>query len=67
MAGTLNLFSSAGRVANAGSLVTGLGGLGSAKSDPSGDKAVRQMLTQLLQHLGQLPPISPANGLPPKL
>jgi hypothetical protein len=67
VAGTLNLFSSAGRVANAGSLVTGLGGLGSAKSDPSGDKAVRQMLTQLLQHLGQLPPISPANGLPPKL
>ncbi len=67
MAGTLNLFSSAGRVANAGSLVTGLGGLGSAKSDPSGDKAVRQLLTQLLQHLGQLPPISPANGLPPKL
>ncbi|HZI32221.1 MAG TPA: hypothetical protein VFF11_07755, partial [Candidatus Binatia bacterium] len=67
MAGTLNLFSSAGRVANADSLVTGLRGLGSSKSDPSGDKAVRQLLTQLLQQSGQLPPISPANSRPPKL
>ena len=66
-AGTLSLFSTSGGVGNAGSLVTGLGGLGSSKSDPSGDKAVRQLLTQLLQHLGQLPPITPANGLPPTL
>jgi hypothetical protein len=66
-AGALNLVSTAGRAGNAGSLVTGLGGLGSSKNDPSGDKAVRQLLTQLLQHLGQLPPITPANGLPPKL
>jgi hypothetical protein len=65
-AGTLNLFSTAGRVGNAGSLVTGLGGLGSSRSDPSGDRAVRQLLTQLLQHFGQLPPITPAS-LPPKL
>jgi hypothetical protein len=65
-AGALNLVSTAGRAGNAGSLVTGLGGLGSSKSDPSGDKAVRQLLTQLLQHLGQLPPITPAS-LPPKL
>ena len=48
------------RVGNAGSLVTGLAGLGSSKNDPSGDKAVRQLLTQLLQHFGQLPPITPA-------
>jgi hypothetical protein len=67
MAAGLNLFSSSSRVGNAGSLVTGLGGLGSSKSDPSGDKAVRQLLTQLMQHLGQLPPIAPANGLPPRL
>ena len=66
-AGALNLFSTAGRVGNAGSLVTGLGGLGSSKSDPSGDRAVRQLLTQLIQNLGQLPPITPANSLPPKL
>lgn len=64
-AGAFNLVSTSGRVGNAGSLVTGLGGLASSKNDPSGDKAVRQLLTQLLQHLGQLPPIAPA-GLPPK-
>jgi hypothetical protein len=66
-AGTLSLLSHSGGIGNAGSLVTGLAGLGSSKNDPSGDKAVRQLLTQLLQHLGQLPPIAPANGLPPKL
>ena len=54
-AGTLSLFSTAGGIGNAGSLVTGMAGLGSQKSDPTGDKAVRQ----LLQHLGQLPAISP--------
>ena len=66
-AGTAGLLSASSRVGNAGSLVTGLAGLGSAKSDPTGDRAARQLLTQLLQHLGQLPPIAPANGLPTKL
>jgi hypothetical protein len=66
-AGALSLASTAGRIGNAGSLLTGLGGLATAKSDPSGDKAVRQMLTQMVQHLGQLPPITPANGQCPKL
>jgi hypothetical protein len=61
------MVSTAGRVGSAGSLVTGVAGLGSSKSDPSGDKAVSQLLTQLLQNLGQLPPITPANGLPPRL
>jgi hypothetical protein len=61
------MLSTSANIGNAGSLVTGLGQLGSSRSDPSGDRAVRQMLTQLLQHLGQLPPIAPANGLPPKL
>ena len=65
-AGTLSLFSTSGGVGNAGSLVSGLGGLGSSKNDASGDKAVRQLLMQILQHLGQLPPIAPAS-LPPKL
>ena len=36
-------------------------------TDPSGDKTVRRLLTQMLVHSGQLPPITPANGLPPKL
>ncbi len=66
-AGTAGLFSAAAGAGNAGSIVSGLAGLGASKSDPSGDKAVRQLLTQLIQHLGQLPPIAPANGLPPKL
>ena len=67
LAGALSLVSTSGGVGNAGSLVTGLGGLGTSKGDSSGDKAVRQMLTQLLQHLGQLPPVTPASGQPPKL
>jgi hypothetical protein len=66
-AGALSMVSTAGRVGNAGSLVTGFAGLGSARSDPSGDKTVRRLLTQMLVHSGQLPPITPANGLPPKL
>ena len=66
-AGTATMLSTSANIGNAGSLVTGLAQLGSSKSDPSGDRAVRQLLTQLLQHLGQLPPIAPANGLPPKL
>jgi hypothetical protein len=66
-AGTASMFSTSAGVGNAGSVVSGLVGLGTSKSDPSGDKAVRQLLTQLLQHLGQLPPIAPVNSLPPKL
>ena len=66
-AGGLTLLSTSSGTGHAGSLVTSLGGLVSHKSDPTGDKAVRQMLNQLAQHLGQLPPITPANGLPPKL
>jgi hypothetical protein len=66
-AGALNMVSTAGRVGNAGSLVTGFAGLGSARSDPSGDKTVRHLLNQMLAHSGQLPPVTPANGLPPKL
>ncbi len=64
-AGALALVSSAGGVGHAGSIVANAGGLGAR--DVTGDKAVRQLLTQLLQHLGQLPPISPATGLPPKI
>lgn len=66
-AGTAGLFSTSANIGNAGSLVSGLAGLGASKNDPSGDKAVHQLLTQLLQHLGQLPPIAPVNALPPKL
>jgi hypothetical protein len=66
-AGTAGLFSASAGTGNAGSIVSGLAGLGGSKSDPSGDKAVRQLLTQLLQHLGQLPTITPVNGLPPKI
>jgi len=66
-AGTAGMLSSSANIGNAGSLVTGLAQLGSPKSDPSGDRAVRQLLEQLLQHFGQLSPIAPVNGLPPKL
>jgi hypothetical protein len=66
-AGAAGLFSSSAGIANAGLLVSGLAGLATSKNDPSGDKAVRQMLSQLLLNLGQMPPIAPANGLPPKL
>jgi hypothetical protein len=64
-AGALALISSAGGAGHAGSIVTNAGGLGAR--DLSGDKAARQLLTQLLQHLGRLPPISPATSLPPKI
>jgi hypothetical protein len=66
-AGAASMLSTSANIGNASSLVTGLAQLGFSRSDPSGDRAVRQLLTQLLQHLGQLPPIAPANGLPPKL
>ncbi len=65
--GIASLVSTSANIGNAGSLVTGLAQLGSSKSDTSGDRAVRQLLAQLLQHLGQLPVIPPVNGLPPKL
>jgi len=66
-AGTAGLYSSAIGTANAGLLVSSLAGLSASKKAPSGDKAVRQLLSQLLINAGQLPPISPANGLPNKL
>jgi hypothetical protein len=66
-AGAAGMLSSSANIGNAGSLVTGLAQFGSSKSDPTGDRAVRQLLAQLLQHFGQLPPIAPVNGLPPKL
>jgi hypothetical protein len=62
MAGGLTLLSSASRTGHAGSLVTGMTGLGSSKNDLTGDKAVRQMLSQMMQRSDQLPPISPADG-----
>ncbi|HLX72737.1 MAG TPA: hypothetical protein VKV04_24205 [Verrucomicrobiae bacterium] len=66
-AGALTLLSTSSGVGNAGSLVNNLTGLSLQKSDLSGDRAVRQLLTQLLQRLDQLPSVSPANGLPSKL
>ena len=66
-AGGLSLLSSSGGMGNAGYLVSGLVGLGASKNDPTGDKAVRQLLAQLLQRSDHLPPISPANGLPHRL
>jgi len=67
-AGTLSLFSTSGGIGNAGSLVSGLAaGFGSSKNDASGDKAVRQMLRQIMERLDQFQPsITPA-ALPPKL
>lgn len=58
-AGTLTMLSSSAGVGNAGSVVSGLSMLGSSKNDLSGDKAVKQMLAQLSERLGQLPPILP--------
>jgi hypothetical protein len=67
-AGTLSLFSTSGGIGNAGSLVSGLaGGFASSKNDASGDKAVRQMLRQIMERFDQFqPPITPT-ALPPKL
>jgi len=65
-AGTLTMFSASGSVGNAGSLVSGLTRLASAKNDTSGDKAVHQMLRQIMERLDQFQPITPAT-LPPKL
>jgi hypothetical protein len=66
-AGAATLFSASGGVGNAGSLVNSLAGWAVQKSDPTGNKAVQQLLAQLLQRFDQLlPPITPAS-LPPKL
>jgi hypothetical protein len=59
--GALTLLSTAGGVGHAGSIVNGLAGLSSSKTDPSGDKTVRQLLNQLTQQMGQLSTITPAN------
>lgn len=61
-AGTLSLLSTSGGIANAGSLVSGLGGLGSFKSDPTGDKTAQQLRSQSAQNNGELP-----SNIPPKL
>jgi hypothetical protein len=65
-AGALSVFSNAGGLGNADSFVSGLAKLASPKNDPSGDKAARQMLRQILERGDQLPPITPAS-LPSKL
>jgi hypothetical protein len=56
-AGGLTLLSTASGTGNAGSLVNSVAGLGSRKNDPTGDKAVRQLLSQLAK--SGLPPILP--------
>jgi hypothetical protein len=66
MAGFSTLLSSSAGTGNAGSMVTGLAAWAVQKGDPSGSKAVQQMLARLVQRLDQLPMIPPAS-LPPKL
>jgi hypothetical protein len=61
-AGTLSLLSTSSGIANAGSMVNGLAGLGSLKGDMTGDKAARQLLSRLVQNPGGLP-----SHIPPKL
>jgi hypothetical protein len=59
-AGGLTLLSSSAGLGNAGSsLIAPLSRLGAAKDDQAGDKAARQLLEQLKQPRGQLPPILP--------
>jgi len=53
----LTLLSSASGTGHAGSLVTSIAGFAAQKNDPSGDKAIRQLLTQLAK--SGLPPILP--------
>ena len=65
-AGTMGLFAASSGMNHTGSFVSGLAGFGSAKNDASGDKAVRQLLTQMMQRFGPLPTITPAK-LPPKV
>jgi hypothetical protein len=61
-AGSLSLLSTSGGFTNAGSFVSGLGGLGSFKSDPTGDKAAQQMRSQSAQGQGEM-----SSNIPPKL
>ncbi len=56
-AGGLTLLSTSSGTGHAGSLVNSVAGLGSQRNDPSGDKAVRQLLSQLAKN--GLPPILP--------
>ncbi len=63
-AGAMSLFSTSSGAGNAGSLVSGLTRLALSKNDASGDKAVHQMLKQILERLNPLPPITPAGPLP---
>jgi hypothetical protein len=61
-AGTLSLLSTSSGIANAGSLVGGLAGLGSLKGDMTGDKTAQQLRSQSAQNQGELP-----SHIPPKL
>jgi hypothetical protein len=65
-AGVSTLLSTSSGVGNAGSMVNSLAGWSAQKSDPTGNRAVQQLLAQFLHRLGSLPPIAPVN-LPPKL
>lgn len=56
-AGALTLLSTSAGVGNAGSIIAPLARLGSAKHDPSGDQAVRQLVEQSKRMAGGLPPI----------
>jgi hypothetical protein len=56
-AGAMTLVSTASGTGHAGSLINSLGGLGANKDDLTGDKSVRQLLSQLAQ--SGLPPILP--------
>jgi hypothetical protein len=65
-AGTLTMFSTSAGVGNAGSIVPSLARLGAPQSDPSGSKAVQQLLSQLANRFDQMQPIKPVEGLPSK-
>jgi hypothetical protein len=65
-AGTLTMFSTSAGVGNAGSIVPSLARLGASQSDPSGSKAVQQLLSQLANRFDQMQPIKPVEGLPPR-
>ena len=65
-AGTLTMFSASAGVGNAGSVIPNLARLGAGQSDPSGSKAVQQLLAQVASRLDQAQPIKPVEGLPPR-
>ena len=56
-AGAMTLVSTSSGTGHAGSLISSLGGFGTNKDDLTGDKSVRQLLSQLAQ--SGLPPILP--------